>query len=1359
MPSNNETILIDVSFETNDLEARAAKVRAELSALRTANKELKKDVDAMTETSAESARQLALNEEAIKMDQAALKTLDAQIVDAVNTNADYGDSLNEMRAKLASLQRSYAALSKEERESARGTELLEHIQELRTEVGNLESSMGNSQRNVGNYTSSIEQALKNMGTTGGVNLKSLTGSVQSFGKVFETGDLEARAARIRAEIGLLQSANKALKKDVDAATESSAESAKQLALNTEAIKLNKAELKLLDQQIVSAEKSNEQYSRSVDDVRSEIESARKNLANLTAEQKTLTLTLMAGGEGYEETKKQLDEVNLAIEKQGKELVSLEGEIVNAEKSNEQYSRSVDDVRSEIESARNNLANLTAEQKTLTLALMAGGEGYEETKKQLDAVNLAIEEQGKELVALEGEVAQAVVTTETYGDILMGMRAELSSLQNEYAALSVAERESAKGTELLGHIQELRVEVGNLESSMGNSQRNVGNYTSSIEQALKNMETTGGVNLKSLTGSVQSFGKVFETGDLEARAARIRAEIGLLQSANKALKKDVDAATESSAESAKQLALNTEAIKADKAELKMLDQQIVNAEKSNEQYSRSVDDIRSEIDSARKNLANLTTEQKTLTLALMAGGEGYEETKKQLDEVNLAIEEQGKELVALEGEVAQAVVTTETYGDSLIGMRAELSSLQNEYAALSAAERESAKGTELLGHIQELRVEVGNLESSMGDNRRNVGNYTSSIEQALKSMGTTGGVNLKSLTTSVKSFGNVFITYPLNVITALLAAIMAVIKGVTDAFKKNGEAMTALQAAFSAFEPVLKLVSDAFQALAGVIAKVVTAVTNVVTSILGKLIPSYKQAADAARELVLAQDALEESERQYTVNSARRAAEISRLRNEAQSKDKSLDERKKALEQAIALEREDLEEQRRIATERLRIAQEQAKRENDTSDATKNNIANLQAAVFTAEKNYEDGIRRLSSSLQSFNKAEKNATNAAVQAAAERKRAADEAAQAEADAYTKEVEDLNNRQQAAAIEAVQLRLNETQRGSEEEYQLRLQFIDMQRARELQNTELLESERASIEEKYRQQEEQASRTRDAGRRAELLEDMRAALEEQNALIEEEGESAETRAANRQLQEAQNYLNFLLQLDEETRAILFPEEGSYAAMLTAQLEQVEAAEQKLTASTQKDIDERVKKWQSFTSAVSKSTSQIIGSLGDMAGESEKAAALQASVQMAEILTNEALALARGTAASQTLPFPANIAALVTTIAQITSQFATVFKTFSQSGFAAGGIVAGNAYTGDRLTARVNSGEMILNGSQQARLFELANSPMGGGGGGFDYETLTASLSEAVAAQPAPVMDYKEFTTFQQRTALYKEYANIRK
>jgi hypothetical protein len=41
----------------------------------------------------------------------------------------------------------------------------------------------------------------------------------------------------------------------------------------------------------------------------------------------------------------------------------------------------------------------------------------------------------------------------------------------------------------------------------------------------------------------------------------------------------------------------------------------------------------------------------------------------------------------------------------------------------------------------------------------------------------------------------------------------------------------------------------------------------------------------------------------------------------------------------------------------------------------------------------------------------------------------------------------------------------------------------------------------------------------------------------------------------------------------------------------------------------------------------------------------------------------------------------------------------------FANGGIVGGSSFTGDRVTAQVNSGEMILNKTQQARLFQLAN------------------------------------------------------
>lgn len=50
----------------------------------------------------------------------------------------------------------------------------------------------------------------------------------------------------------------------------------------------------------------------------------------------------------------------------------------------------------------------------------------------------------------------------------------------------------------------------------------------------------------------------------------------------------------------------------------------------------------------------------------------------------------------------------------------------------------------------------------------------------------------------------------------------------------------------------------------------------------------------------------------------------------------------------------------------------------------------------------------------------------------------------------------------------------------------------------------------------------------------------------------------------------------------------------------------------------------------------------------------------------------------------------------------------------FANGGIVGGASFSGDQVTARVNSGEMILNRTQQANLFSLANGSGNNYGGG---------------------------------------------
>lgn len=128
-----------------------------------------------------------------------------------------------------------------------------------------------------------------------------------------------------------------------------------------------------------------------------------------------------------------------------------------------------------------------------------------------------------------------------------------------------------------------------------------------------------------------------------------------------------------------------------------------------------------------------------------------------------------------------------------------------------------------------------------------------------------------------------------------------------------------------------------------------------------------------------------------------------------------------------------------------------------------------------------------------------------------------------------------------------------------------------------------------------------------------------------------------------------------------------------------------------------------------------------------------------LAQIAFSTASSIAQVVADASKAGWPAMIPILIGGIATVISAIASAKS--AMSGYAEGGIIPGTSYTGDKVQARVNSGEMVLTTEQQKQLFDIAN---GRGSAGMNYELMVSAFSQAVSDMPAPVLDYQEFITF---------------
>ena len=842
----------------------------------------------------------------------------------------------------------------------------------------------------------------------------------------------------------------------------------------------------------------------------------------------------------------------------------------------------------------------------------------------------------------------------------------------------------------------------------------------------------------------------------------------------------------------------------------------------------------------KEVVALTNEQKKLRQSIKEGTGDTRANAVALADVTDKLKTAKAAQSALEGQVVASMKVGQSYGTSLKEQAQALNALKDQYRSLSAAERESAGGKEMLKHIQDLDKAVKENEASIGNHQRNVGNYPQVFDIAgtsigkmmtmFQSLGGTATSALGAIKTQAISLGKAFLTPPIGLIVIVLSAIMLAVKKVVEAFKKNDEASTRLSKAFAVFQPLITLVGKAFDSLALSIAKTIEFLASGVAGVMkfmaaiGLLPEGMDEATKAAQDLVQAEDDLEQAERDYTVNSAKRNRDISQLRNDAMDKEKySAKEREAMLKQAIDLEKQNLEDEKKIAAESLRILEEKAKQENDTSDETANAIAAARAKMYNAETAYYDGTLRLNKQLLTAQKEMRDEEAAKIKEAQERAKEAIALAKERKDRSLKfiqeledatlaamsegadkqiaqlqltnkrEVEEIQNRlktekgltkqdketlnalivaknkalqEKITAInettskerfdkeveaenERLNLLLQSAAKGSEQELELRKTVIERLREQELTGKELTEQEKLNINAKYDLQLEAAEN-----------ESIKRRYEAQMLAVQNDFERRKTQfmenemaLAQIQLEQATAENEALKSMDDETKAAMFDSQEAYEAAVIA-------SEQKMRQAKKDTIEQQNKAVQMQLQVAGQFVDAFGSVMEAFTDDSEKAAKFQKvlAIFSATLKLGEAIAAATATSAAEGI---AGMIALAGKIAAVVASFANVMATIKSAvappapKFAEGGIVPGNSFSGDNVIARVNSGEMILNGKQQAMLLNIANG--GQSNGGIDYQLLATMVGQAVSQLPPPVMDYSEFTAFQKRVTSFNEQTKI--
>lgn len=410
-----------------------------------------------------------------------------------------------------------------------------------------------------------------------------------------------------------------------------------------------------------------------------------------------------------------------------------------------------------------------------------------------------------------------------------------------------------------------------------------------------------------------------------------------------------------------------------------------------QLMAALKDEKKQLDEAGKSYKAGTIGQDEYKKAVGDAAKAQIELKKQLLDVNASISDNNRE-------IKTNTTLLNSQEDSVDALRAQLAKNTKELNAMSAATRNNTdEGQKLVTETKEISDKLKDMEKAVGDNRRNVGNYAESIQEAMSSTQGLSGATA-AMATSLSGGVNILkvfnATLRANPILAVVSVILVLISTVEKLMKRNSEMAANLKAAFAPFEVIFSRILDGVTELLGGVAKAFEWITEKVVNLLssiGLITEETTKAANAAKALTKQELAIYEAETDNLVTLSAMRRELEAQRTIVGDQLKTAEERNLAAQKAIAISKQ----MEKAEIDVLQQKYNQIKAQNELSYTSKEDrraemqaLADLQAkqAEYTAKRkeleNQASGIvkTQIAANAAAYKAAEAAKAQAAVKAA-------------------------------------------------------------------------------------------------------------------------------------------------------------------------------------------------------------------------------------------------------------------------------------------------------------------------------------------------------------------------------------------